>query len=56
MLIYKFYFKDYANYLLKNADLLSPDEYLSYHKKPINIILESGKRPFLLKFFLNRFK
>jgi hypothetical protein len=36
------FFQDYANFLLKSVDLWSPDEYLNYYKKPINVILDSG--------------
>lgn len=37
-----YFFQDYANFLLKSVDLWSPDEYLNYYKKPINVILDSG--------------
>jgi hypothetical protein len=37
-----FYFIDYANFLVKSDALLSPRDFLDYHEKPLDIVLESG--------------
>ncbi|RMZ98877.1 hypothetical protein BpHYR1_036267 [Brachionus plicatilis] len=33
--------QNHANYLVKNQELMSPNEYLSFYEKPLNIIIDS---------------
>ena len=33
---------DTANFLVRNETILSPKDYLDYHEKPLDIVLESG--------------